>query len=78
MWRSMADEVEEIGRKKGELQSRRQILERQLRERFGRVPRSMVQIIRETTDIARLDTWLKAFARAETLADVGITAATET
>jgi hypothetical protein len=79
MWKSTADIVEERERKKGreegELNMRRRILERQLRQRFGRVPRSVVQIIRTTADVARLDAWLDAFATAETLNDVGITPA---
>jgi len=77
MWRSMADVMEEKGRKKGELQSRQDILVRLLRQRFRRVPRSLEQVIRTTNDIARLDAWLKNFATAETLADVGIVAAPE-
>jgi len=41
------------------------------------VPRPLEQVIRTTNDIARLDAWLKNFATAETLADVGIDAAAE-
>jgi len=41
------------------------------------VPRPLEQVIRTTNDIARLDAWLKNFATADTLADVGIAALPE-
>jgi hypothetical protein len=85
MWKSMADVLEEKGRKQGRkegrkegvLQSRQEILLRLLRQRFGRVPRPVEQIIRATNDVARLDTWLDALVNAATLADVGIAVAAE-
>jgi hypothetical protein len=83
MWQSMADYVEEKGRKKGRregrkeeaLRTRQQVLVRQLRKRFGRVPQAVERVIAATTDIARLDAWLVNFVTAQTLADVGITTA---
>jgi hypothetical protein len=85
MWKSMADVTEERGRKKGrregqqkeKIESRRQILERLLRQQFGRVPRSVVETIQATDDVPRLDAWIDAVVTAKTLADVGITAAQE-
>jgi hypothetical protein len=82
LMRSMADVLRDEGRKEGrkegrqagELHSRQQTLLLQLRERFGRVPRSVEQVIRSTDDVARLDAWLKRFVSAQTLADMGITA----
>jgi predicted transposase YdaD len=80
MIRSMADVLEEQGMKKGleqgrmegQLSKSQETLLRQLRIRFGRLPRAVVQTIRATQDVQRLDTWLERFADASTLADVGI------
>jgi hypothetical protein len=74
MWESMADYVRKKGRKEEALHSRQQILLRQLRRRFGRLPAAVKQEISASTDIARLDQWLNNFATAQTLADVGIAA----
>jgi hypothetical protein len=78
---TMADylraEGHEEGRRAGEIHSRQQTLIRQLRRRFGRVPRATVQLIRATEDTARLDAWLDNFATGQTLADVGIAAQAE-
>ncbi len=60
------------GRQEGELLSSQRTLLRQLRLRFGRVPRPVEQAVRGTTDLARLDAWLDAVVTASTLADVGI------
>jgi hypothetical protein len=54
------------------LHSRQQTLVRLLRVRFGRVPLAVEQVIRATTEVARLDAWLDAVVTAPTLADVGI------
>jgi hypothetical protein len=76
MMRTGAQVLHEQGRKKGreegELHSRQQVLVRLLRQRFGRVPRVVEQVIRATNDIARLDAWLDNFATAQSLVDVGI------
>ena len=81
MWKTSAQVVGERERKKGreeeKLHSRREILDRQLRHRFGRVPRAVVETIRSTDDVALLDAWLDAVVRVERLADVGITAPQE-
>ncbi len=71
---TMADYLRAEGRRAGEIHSRQQTLVRQLRRRFGRVPRATEQLIRATQDVARLDAWLDNFATAQTLADVGIAA----
>jgi hypothetical protein len=75
---TMADFLRAEGRKEGrraeQIHSRQQTLVRQLRRRFGRVPRATEQLIRATQDTARLDGWLDNFATAQTLTDVGITA----
>jgi hypothetical protein len=71
---TIADMLREEGRQAGELRSHQQILVRHLRLRFGRVPRPVEQIIRATSDIARLDRWLDNLVTAQTLGDVGISA----
>jgi hypothetical protein len=74
--RTSADVVRDEGREEGRqaerVQSRQQTLIRQLRQRFGRVPRPVEQAIRATNDVASLDTWLDAIVIADTLKDVGI------
>jgi hypothetical protein len=72
--KTIADMLREEGRKEEAPRSRQQILVRQLRLRFGRVPRPVEQVIRSTNDAAQLDKWLENFATAQTLADVGIPA----
>jgi hypothetical protein len=74
---TMADYLRAEGRRAGEIHSRQQTLVRQLRRRFGRVPRATEQLIRATQDTTRLDAWLDNFATAQTLADVGIAAQPE-
>jgi hypothetical protein len=78
---TMADYLLAKGRKEerraGEIHSRQQTLLRQLRRRFGRVPRATERLIRATQDTTRLDAWLDNFATAQTLADVGIAARPE-
>jgi hypothetical protein len=78
MTRSYADVLLEEGRVQGrretEVLLRQQLLVRQLRRRFGRLPRPVEQVIRGTDDIARLDAWLDSLVTAETLDAVGISA----
>jgi ElaB/YqjD/DUF883 family membrane-anchored ribosome-binding protein len=65
------------GRRVGKIHSRQQTLVRQLRRRFGRVPRATEQLIRATQDTTQLHAWLDNFATAQTLAEVGIAAQPE-
>jgi hypothetical protein len=74
LMQTMADIHREEGRMAGELRSRQQTLVRQLRLRFGRVPRSIEQVIRTTNDVARLDHWLDNVVVVHALADMGISA----
>jgi hypothetical protein len=74
---TMADYLRAEGCRAEMVQSRQQTLIRQLRRRFGRVPRATEQLIRATQDTTRLDAWLDNFATAQTLADVGIAAQPE-
>jgi hypothetical protein len=81
MMRTMADVLRAEGREEGmraeKVHSRQQTLVRQLRVRFGRVPRSVKEVIRATDDITRLDGWLEAILTAPTLADMNILARPE-
>jgi hypothetical protein len=72
MTRTIADELREEGQLKGEVWSRQQILIRLLWLRFGRLSRALEQVIRDTDDLARLDTWLDGVATAQTLDEIGI------
>jgi hypothetical protein len=71
---TMAKSLRAEGRPAGEIHSRQQTLVRQLRRRFGPVPRAPEKLIRATEDTARLDAWQDKFATAQTLADVGFAA----
>jgi hypothetical protein len=75
MVRSYADVLLEKGRQQAEVSSRQQTLVRQLRLRFGRLPRPVEQVIRRTTDVARLDAWLDGVVKAPTLDAIGISPA---
>jgi hypothetical protein len=43
-----------------------------LRERFPRVSEGVVRRVENTTDVAQLNAWLQAFAKARKLSDVSI------
>jgi hypothetical protein len=87
MGKSMADVLMERGERKGRiegertgeeraaLRTRQQTLVRQLRKRFGNVPRGVVRAVESTADVAKLDDWLDRFATADTLDDLQIPAA---
>jgi predicted transposase YdaD len=87
MGKSMADVLMERGWTAGEqkgrtegrteaaIKTRQQTLVRQLRKRFGTVPRGVVRAVESTTDVAKLDDWLDRFATADTLDDLQIPAA---
>jgi len=83
MGKSMADVLMERGERKGRtegrteaaIKTRQETLVRQLRKRFGDVPRGVVRAVQATTDVAQLDDWLDRFATADTLDDLGIPAA---
>ena len=66
------EEGREKGREEGEIRSRRAILMRLLRSRFGEVPAEVAARIEATSDIAALDRWLDRILDAESIADVGI------
>jgi hypothetical protein len=66
------DEGRQLGRREEAISARRETLLRQLTLRFKKVPPATEQVIRATTDLARLDAWLDALLTARTLRDVGI------
>ena len=56
----------------GAIASRQQTLLRQLRKRFGNLPKKTAAIIDATQDIHRLDAWLDDILTAESLQGMGI------
>lgn len=83
MGKSMADVLMERGEQKGRaegrteaaVETRQQTLVRQLRKRFGDVPRGVVRAVESTIDVARLDDWLDRLVTADTLDELEIPAA---
>jgi predicted transposase YdaD len=65
-------EGREEGRKEGAVEALQKILLRQMRSRFGKVPKAVERAVTATDDLARLATWLDRFVTAQTLNDVGI------
>jgi hypothetical protein len=74
--RTIADELKAEGRKAGELDVCRQVLLRQLRLRFGKLPKIIVAAIERSDDLKQLNAWLDRVLEATTLEEVGITSAT--
>jgi hypothetical protein len=72
MGRTIAEEWKKEARKEEAVRSRRQILLDLLRERFGGLPEETVIAIESSKSIQELDTWLRRFATAATLEEVGI------
>ncbi len=80
MGKTMAQELIEKGRKEGRkqgtkqeaLRSRRRILLKLLRTRFGELSEQTVTAVESSTSVAELDTWLERFATANTLKEIGI------
>jgi hypothetical protein len=64
---------EKKGEMKGELRTRREMLLEWLHGRFGEVPATVEARVKGSRDIDQLKTWWRRAAKAETLADVGIT-----
>jgi hypothetical protein len=71
MRKTMADVLKE----EGGVETARSMLLDMLRERFGEVPPDTAAVIETATDLAQLKTWSRRFAKAKTLKEVGITAA---
>ncbi len=69
---AMAQTIADKFRSEGELRARRKILLTQLRERFGELPKETVALIKSSKRIEQLDTWLRRFAKATTLEEIGI------
>jgi predicted transposase YdaD len=76
MFRSGADVLIEKGRQeglqKGAIQGKQQTVLLLLRDKFGRVPRSIQKVIRATEDRAQLDAWARRVLRAGSLEEMGI------
>jgi hypothetical protein len=72
MGRTIADELRAQGRKEEAVRARRQVLLDQLRQRFGELPRETVAAVEATASVKQLGTWLRSFATAATLEEIGI------
>ena len=72
MGQTMAEYLMEQGEARGALRARREMLLVQLREKFKRVPAGVVKRVEGTESVEQLDTWIRAFATARKLSDVGI------
>ena len=72
MGRTIAEELRAQGKKEEAVQSRRQVLLDQLRQRFGKLPRETVATVEATTNVKQLDTWLRRIVTIATLAEGGI------
>jgi hypothetical protein len=68
------EEGYKAGIRVGKVQGRQRILLRQLRLKFGRVPRAIEQTIQTTDNLRRLRTWLDRVVAAKTLGGVRIPA----
>jgi hypothetical protein len=65
-------EGEKRGEKRGELRALRQVLLRQLRQRFPALPQTVAQRVEATTDIGQLQEWIDRVLTAETVKQMGI------
>jgi hypothetical protein len=72
MFRSGADVLIEQGRQEGAVKALQQTVLNLLRDKFGRVPRSIQKVIRATEDWAQLDAWARRILTASSLAEMGI------
>src|SRR5262249_62156941 len=72
MGMTIAEAFKEEGRAEEAVRSRRTILLVQLETRFGEVPPRIRKRIENTDSVEELDAWIKAFAKARRLSQVGI------
>jgi hypothetical protein len=72
MGRTIAEALMAEGAAREAVRTRQKTLLRLLRVKFRRIPEGTVRRVKKTTDVAQLDAWLDAFAKAQKLADVSI------
>jgi hypothetical protein len=72
MGKTIAEALMEEGAARVAVPVRREMLLLQLREKFKRVPEGVVKRVESTESVEQLNTWLRAFATARKLSDVGI------
>lgn len=72
MGRTIAEALQEKGRRKEAVRARQQTLLRQLRTRFGELPEATAALVEANRDVHQLDTWLDRIVVARTLNDIGI------
>ncbi len=72
MKRTIADDLMDKGHARGQLETARATLVRQLCVRFGELPDRIVATVQATTDLEQLNTWLDRVVTADTLEDISI------
>jgi hypothetical protein len=72
MGRTIAEALREEGRQEERVRSRQQTLLRQLRNKFGSLPKKMVQSVKATAEVKQLNTWLDRVVAAKTLEELEI------
>ena len=72
MGKTIAEDLVEKGHARGQLETARATLIRQLRVKFGEISQKSVEIIQATSDLERLNNWLDLVVTADSLEDVGI------
>ena len=72
MGQTIAEALREEGKQEERIRSRQQTLLRQLRGKFGDVPKKTVQAIKATTEVKQLNTWLDRVVAVKTLEEMHI------
>lgn len=70
----MRKTIAEAEREEARLEAKREVLFVQLGEKFGPLSPQLSATIQTCTDEAQLNAWIRAFAKAKRVADIGIQA----
>ena len=62
----------ELGRQEGILAAKRDVLSKQIRHRFGKLPKAIEATLRRTENMEQLDDWLRRIVTVDELAKLGI------
>jgi hypothetical protein len=72
MGKTIAEDLMEKGKEQGKLEQLQEVLLRLMQNRFGKLPRKVVQIVNRTPDRQKLELWVDRTQTAATLADMQI------